>query len=103
MLFPKKSISSILKSSVIFRWLFIDILGVNELTLRERNIPDTYGTVSFVLGTFTGLVTIFLSPVLITSVIFYTVLVASILYSPELGLLLSILLFPVVSSSFWQF
>jgi hypothetical protein len=97
MLFSKRSICNVLKTSRIFRVLFIEILGVNEMVLRERGKSQTYGTAAFIFGTFTGLLTAFVSPALITAVLAFALTCFAILYSPELGILLSVFLFPVIS------
>ncbi|HOJ47724.1 MAG TPA: hypothetical protein PLD48_02490 [Bacillota bacterium] len=97
MLFSKRSICGVLKTSRVFRGLFINIFGVNELALRERATPRTYGTAAFIFGTFTGLLAAFVSPALIAAALVFTVISFSILYSPELGVLLSVFLFPLIS------
>lgn len=97
MLFSKRSVCSVLKTSRIFRGIFINILGVNELALRERVRPRTYGTAAFIFGTFTGLLTAFVSPALIAAALALAVISFSIQYSPELGILVSVFLFPFIS------
>lgn len=97
MLFSKRSLCVVLKTSRIFDELFIGMLGVNEMALRERGKPQTYGTAAFIFGTFTGLLTAFVSPALITAVLAFIIICFAILYSPELGILLSVFLFPVIS------
>ncbi len=97
LLLSGKGVSQVLKSSKIFSWLFIGILGVNEMTLREGKKPNTHGTAAFVLGTVLGLSTIFISPAAIIYTFLLSSFFATVLYVPELGLLGVIMLFPLIS------
>lgn len=100
MLLSGRSTASILKTSRIFKWMFIGVFGVNEMAIREPEKTETYGTVAFVLGTVLGLSTIFIRPSVIVISILVVLLISAILYTPELGLLISIMLFPLISVKF---
>lgn len=97
MLFTGKSVFCVLRTSKIFRWLFIGVLGINEMVLEERKKPETFGTAAFVLGTALGITTIVVKPSIVIGILFMAVLVSCILYSPEFGMLASIMLFPIIS------
>ncbi|HAN20273.1 MAG: hypothetical protein A2Y15_07925 [Clostridiales bacterium GWF2_36_10] len=97
MLFSGKSLVTTLKVSRFFRLVFINILGINEMYLKEQKKPQSYGTFAFVLGTILGVSTIFISLSSIILSILITVLCATVLFAPEFGLLLTILLYPLAS------
>ena len=97
MLMSGRSVSAVLKTSRFFGWFFVGILGINEMALREYKKPETHGTAAFVSGTVLGLITIFVSTPVIAFVFLSVVLCASILYTPELGLLSAVMLFPIIS------
>lgn len=97
MLISSRSVASVLKTSRFFRLVFIDTLGINEMTLKDQQKAESYGTFAFVLGTVLGLSTVFINPLVIVLTFFVAVILASVLFTPELGLLLAILLFSISS------
>lgn len=98
LLFCGKSAAQSLRTSRIFRWLFISVLGVKDITLKEKRRADVrIGTLAFVLGTVLGVSSVFINPALIVIVIVLAAVLASLMYMPELGLMSCILLFPLVS------
>lgn len=97
LLLSGKSIANVLKTSRLFNKLFINVLGINEMTLQSDFKTTTYGTAAFILGTLLGLITVFISPSVIVSSLIACVVLAIILFTPEFGLLTAILLFPLIS------
>ena len=97
MLFSGKSVADALRTSTFFNRIFIGLLSVNEITVKSSGKSSTYGTGAFILGTVSGLSTIFISPYVIVYALLIFIGCCLLVYMPEFGLLSVILLFPLIS------
>ena len=94
MLFSKRSIASKLSESIAFSSLLSGLLGISPLALRTKLTPRAHGAVALALGTVAGSLSFLLQPVDILTALLLTAAALTVLYSPESGLLLAIILLP---------
>lgn len=96
--FGDKSILTAFSRGRITGSLLSGALGVNDSALNKKppNKPRTSLGSGFLLGSITGVLTMFFSPISVLSVIIGVVLVVTIFNIPEFGLLLTITALPLV-------
>lgn len=94
MLFSKRSIASKLSESVAFSSLLSGLLGISPLALRTKLTPKAHSAIALALGTVAGSLSFVLHPVNIMWILLLAIGAMTVLYSPESGLLLAIMLLP---------
>lgn len=94
MLFSKRSVASKLSESAAFSSLLSGLLGISPLALRTKLTPRAHSAIALALGTAAGSLSFVFQPVNILWTILLAIGAMTVLYSPESGLLLAIILLP---------
>ncbi len=94
MLFSKRSVASKLSESAAFSSLLSGLLGISPLALRTKLTPRAHSAIALALGTVAGSLSFVFQPVNILWTLLLTIGAMTVLYSPESGLLLAIILLP---------
>lgn len=94
MLFSKRSVASKLSESAAFSSLLSGLLGISPLALRTKLTPRAHSAIALALGTVAGSLSFVFQPVNILWTILLAIGAMTVLYSPESGLLLAIILLP---------
>ncbi len=102
LLMSKKSVAQKLEKSVIFSFVFLDILGISPLALHTKRKTKAYTAAALAIGTILGTLTFLFTPTDIIKFLVTVIFSATVLYSPESGLLLSILLLPFLRYEFFR-
>ncbi len=102
LLMSKKSVAQKLEKSVIFSFVFLDILGISPLALHTKRKTKAYTAAALAIGTILGTLTFLFTPTDIIKFLITVIFSATVLYSPESGLLLSILLLPFLRYEFFR-
>ena len=98
MLFTKTSLAASVKKSFIFRLIFSDAFGFTEQNYEENKVKvKGRGNYMLFLGLLVGMLTFFVNPLIILSVIGLVVLMLLIAAAPEIGVLLTIVSLPFLS------
>lgn len=96
LLFSKKSIAEKLVKSAAFQTVFSDLLGVSPLALRSKLTPKPHSAIALAVGTLTGTLSFVFEPLDILSALLIAILACMVLYSPESGMLLSLIMMSFV-------
>lgn len=99
-LFGERSIVSALSTSRTTGYAVASCLGINEAYLRYGESSKTYSGLMFLAGSVCGIATLFIAPAKLLLWLLLFVLGIAVMNIPELGLLLSIVLLPVVPTDF---
>lgn len=94
MLFSKRSVASKLSESAAFSSLLSGLLGISPLALRTKLTPRAHSAIALALGTVAGSLSFVFQPVNILWTVLLATGAMTVLYSPESGLLLAIILLP---------
>lgn len=94
MLFSKRSVASKLSESAAFSSLLSGLLGISPLALRTKLMPRAHSAIALALGTVAGSLSFVFQPVNILWTVLLATGAMTVLYSPESGLLLAIILLP---------
>ena len=94
MLFSKRSVASKLSESAAFSSLLSGLLGISPLALRTKLTPRAHSAIALALGTVAGSLSFVFQPANILWTILLAIGAMTVLYSPESGLLLAIILLP---------
>ena len=94
MLFSKRSVASKLSESAAFSSLLSGLLGISPLALRTKLTPRAHSAIALALGTVAGSLSFVFQPVNILWTVLLAIGAMTVLYSPESGLLLAIILLP---------
>ncbi len=92
LLFSKKSIAEKLVKSAAFRTVFSDLLGVSQLALRSKLTPKPHSAIALAVGTLAGTLSFIFEPLDILSALLIAILACMVLYSPESGMLISLIM-----------
>lgn len=98
MLSSTKSFGEKLCESRILSTVVFDFLGVNPIAVDKTSSPKNHYAVGLFAGLACGVFSFFASPLKVTAFIIGFIVFATILYSPESGLLLSAVLIPFESN-----
>lgn len=93
-LFSKRSVASKLSESAAFSSLLSGLLGISPLALRTKLTPRAHSAIALALGTVAGSLSFVFQPVNILWTVLLATGAMTVLYSPESGLLLAIILLP---------
>lgn len=97
-LFSKTSLAMAVNKSFIFRLIFSDAFGLSERNFNENKVEvKGRGNYMLFLGLLAGISTFFVHPLIIIFAIFAIVFLCLIASSPEIGVLLTIVLIPFLS------
>lgn len=98
MIFSKGTLLSATNNSVLTKLLFSEAFGFREETFNEKsNSSQRHAHLMILFGMLCGVLTLFIDPLFIPTVIFGIVFLVLVFSTPEIGILLSIFLLPFFS------
>ena len=98
MFFSGRSLAEALGRSRIFHWLLVDIFGVDEDDLKSApHVSGTRYVVAVSVAVIAGCLTYFVHPLVIPGIALLAVLAAMVLYQPEMGAVVTLLVCPFLS------
>ncbi len=98
MFFSGRSLAEALGKSRIFHWLLVGICGIDEDDLKKPpKVSGTRYVVAVSVAVIAGCLTYFVHPLVIPGVVLLVVLAAMVLYQPEMGAVVTLLVCPFLS------
>jgi len=94
LMFSDKKAVDALKEGRLSSIFLYKLIGIREVSMYIENHLNKKAMGAFTLGMICGLITLFFSPAYILEAVIALILIALVIYTPESGILLSILLLP---------